>query len=345
MGSEDFHRACDALVQAAIDDNPAFSGLLPQVMGMSQQVSAADLSAALPRIADGLGKAQPSLGGWLSILSGSWVENGAAPEGIGLPLVERATEVFGEADAFARAWSEATGSTPPDMEDDGPSQEIVDILVPQLGEASVSAMLAWFSVPQFALAMTTVLQNSAMVRGSIQDRENRARLAGELVEFHSHMSYVQGLLRVLEGERLLVLDRASKRGWTVQIAGIGDNFQLHVLLGGALLGRPECMPGEPLPPEWVAWFTDQDPEGRPIINSPWNLVDGHGGWIYNEGVPADIPAINGTRVVVLDPPSYTRHFPAGRRFPMMDATLTIEGVHHPEDLASWWPHIGPDHGR
>lgn len=345
MGPEDFHRACDDLVQAAINDNPAFSDLLPQVMGMSQQVGPADLSTALPRIAEGLAKAQPSLGGWLSVLSGSWVENGASPEAIGLPLVERATEVFTEAVVFARAWNDATGSTPPDMQDDAPSQEIVDVLIPKLGEGSVSAMLAWFSIPQFALAMTTVLQKSAMVRGAVQDRERRADLAGELAEYHPHMSYVQGLLRVLESERLLVLDRASKRGWTVLIAGIGDNFQLHVLLGGALLGRPGCMPGEPLPAEWVAWFTDQDPEGRPIINSPWNLVDGHGAWIYNEGVPADIPAINGTRVVVLDPPSYGRSFPAGRRFPMMDATLTIEGVHHPEDLAAWWPHIGADQGK
>ncbi|RFU41144.1 hypothetical protein DZF91_13385 [Actinomadura logoneensis] len=345
MGPEDFHRACADLAQAAINENPAFSDLMPQVMGMSQQVSPADLSAALPLIAEALPKAQPSLGGWLAVLSGSWVESGAAAEPVGLPLVERAGEVFAEAVAFARAWKEATGGTPPDMQDDGPSQEIVDVLVPRLADASVNAMLAWFSVPQFALAMTTVLQTSAMVRGAVPDRERRAEVAGRLVEYHPHMGYVQGVLRVLEGERLLVLDRASKRGWTVQIAGIGDNFQLHVLLGGALLGRPGCMPGEPLPPEWVAWFTDQDPDGRPIVSSPWNLVDGHGAWIYNEGVPADIPALNGTRVVVLDPPSYTRHFPAGRRFPMMDATLTVEGVHHPEDLADWWPHIAPDRGQ
>ncbi|MEV4253455.1 hypothetical protein AB0J52_09820 [Spirillospora sp. NPDC049652] len=345
MGPEDFHRACADLVQAAISDNPAFSDLLPQVMGMSQQVAPADLSAALPRVAEGLAKAQPSIGGWLAVLAGSWVESGAAPEGVGLPLVERATEVFTEALAFARAWKEATGGPPPDMQNDGPSQEIVDVLVPKLRDDSVSAMLAWFSVPQYAMAMTTVLQNSAMVRGAIQDREHRARLADELSEYHSHMAYVRDVLRVLEGERLLVLDRASKRGWTVQIAGIGDNFQLHILLGGALLGRPGCMPGEALPPEWVAWFTDQDPEGRPIVSSPWNLVDGHGAWIYNEGVPADIPALNGTRVVVLDPPSYARSFPAGRRFPMMNGTLTIEGVHHPEDLAAWWPHIAADQGR
>ncbi|MFC4913700.1 hypothetical protein [Actinomadura gamaensis] len=343
--SEDFLRTCDALVQAAITENPAFSDLLPRLMGMAQQVPPAVLSAALPRLADGLAKAQPSMAGWLAVMSGAWVENGASPEPVGLPLVERATQVTTEALAFARAWSEATGDTPPDMEQDAPSQAIVDTIGPKLGDAAVSAMLAWFSLPQFAMGTTTILQNSAMVRGAVPDRERKADIAGEAAEYHPHMSYVRDLLRVLEGERLLVLDRASRQGWTVTIAGVGDNFQLHMLLGGALLGRPGCMPGEPLPPDWIAWFTNQDPPGKVIVTSPWNLVDGHGAWIYNEGVPADIPAINGTRVVVLDPPSYARHFPAGRRFPMMDATLAIEGVHHAEDLAAWWPHIAPDRGQ
>ena len=152
----------------------------------------------------------------------------------------------------------------------------------------------------------------------------------------------QALLRVLDGERILVLDRATRRGWTVAIGGIGDNFQLHMLLAGALIGRPGCMPGTPPPPEIVASFLDADvPPGPPIASSPWNLVDAHGEWIYNEGVPADVPAVNGTRVVVLDPPSYERTFPAGRQFPRMPATLRVDGMHLPDDLAAWWSHIAP----
>jgi hypothetical protein len=70
-------------------------------------------------------------------------------------------------------------------------------------------------------------------------------------------------------------------------------------------------------------------------------VDAHGEWIYNEGVPSDILAVNGTRVVVLDPPSYERSFPAGRRFPLMAGSLHLDGMHLPEDLNGWWPHISP----
>ncbi|GAA4234002.1 hypothetical protein GCM10022254_37810 [Actinomadura meridiana] len=56
-------------------------------------------------------------------------------------------------------------------------------------------------------------------------------------------------------------------------------------------------------------------------------------------MPADIPAVNGTRVVVIDPPSYVRSFPAGRRFPMMPATLRVSAAHGPDTLTGWRPHI------
>jgi hypothetical protein len=102
------------------------------------------------------------------------------------------------------------------------------------------------------------------------------------------------------------------------------------------------MPGTPPAPEIIACFLDAEtPPGRPIITSPWNLVDAAGDSIYNEGVPADIPAVHGTRVIVLDPPSYERSFPAGRRYPLLAGSLDLNGMHLPEDLNGWWPHISP----
>lgn len=336
------HQLVDEIVRAALVEDRSFGDLLPRLMGEAQAASAAAKTAALPRLAEGIAEAPVNLGGWLAVVSGAWIEDGADPDPVGLAVVRRLTDAAAAALAFGNAWTEATGGKPPDMEEEQPSQQVFDTVRPVLGDGTVTAMMSWFALPQFAMASSTVLQASPATRAGLDDRDFRAFVAGKAAEHLPHMDHVQALLRVLDGERILVLDRATRRGWTVAIGGIGDNFQLHMLLAGALIGRPGCMPGTPPPPEIVASFLDADvPPGPPIASSPWNLVDAHGEWIYNEGVPADVPAVNGTRVVVLDPPSYERTFPAGRRFPRMPATLRVDGMHLPDDLAAWWSHIAP----
>ncbi|MBA9001344.1 MULTISPECIES: hypothetical protein [Thermomonospora] len=340
--SEGFPHLIDELVRAAAVEDRAFSDLLPRAMHESQGLSPAELTAVLPRMAEGVAQAPPNLGCWLAIMAGAWVERGASPEPAGLAVVEAATRVAAAAHAFATAWKEATGGDPPDPEESGPSQEIVDTVGPRIDGDPVAAMMAWFATPQFGMSAHTMLATSPLVRGAVSDRERRASAFSLLEQHCPAMGWVAGLLRVLDGERLLVLDRASRRGWTVTISGIGDNFQLHTLLGGALVGRPGGLPGDPADPRWISCFTSDDVEpGTPPVVGWWNLVDAHGAWIWNEGVPADIPALNGTRVVVLDPPAYRRSWSPGRRHPLMTATLTVEGQHTAEDLASWWPHIAP----
>lgn len=331
----------DQIVRAAVVEDQSFSDLLPQLMQASQSASPAEMNAALPRLAEGVAEAPPNLGGWLAVVTGAWIENGADPALAGAAVVERVTDVTAAALAFANAWGEAAGGKPPpDMQEEQPSQEVFDTVAPKLGDGAVTAMMSWFALPRFAMAGCTVLQMAPSVRAGLTDREFRAFAAGQAAQHLGQMDHYQALVRVLDGERLLVLDRASRRGWTVTIGGIGDNFQLHVLLAGALIERPGGLAGERPAPEIVACFLDADvPPGRPIVSSPWNLVDAHGEWIWNEGVPADIPVVNGTRVVVIDPPSYERTFPAGRRFPLMPATLRVDGMHLPEDLTAWWPHI------
>ncbi|QKG24791.1 hypothetical protein [Actinomadura verrucosospora] len=333
-------QVADEIVRAALVEDRSFGDLLPRLMREAQAAPVAAKSAVLPRLAEGIAEAPVNLGGWLAVVSGSWIEEGADPDPVGRALVHRLTETTAAALAFGKAWEEATGGKPPDMEEEQPSQQVFDTVRPVLGDGTVTAMMSWFALPQFAMAGSTVLQMSPATRAGLDDRDFRAFAAGEAARYLPHLEHVQALIRVLDGERILVLDRATRHGWTVTVGGIGDNFQLHVLLGGALIGRPGGMPGTPPAGDIVACFLDAPtPPGPPIASSPWNLVDAHGEWIYNEGVPADIPAVNGTRVVVLDPPSYQRTFPAGRRFPLMPATLHVDGMHLPEDLTGWWPHI------
>ncbi|RFS86121.1 hypothetical protein D0T12_05700 [Actinomadura spongiicola] len=333
----------DQIVWAAVTEDRSFGDLLPQLMEASKTAPPAEMNDAMPRMAEGIAEAPANLAGWLAIISGAWIETGADPVIAGLAVVQRITDVISGALTFANAWEEAAGGKPPpDMHEEKPSQHIFDTITPRLGERAVGAMLAWFALPQFTMAGCTVLQMAPSIRAGLADRDFRALAAGEAAEYLPQMDHFHALLRVLDDERLLVLDRESRKGWTVTIGGIGDNFQLHILLAGALIGRPDGLPGDRPAPEIVACFLDADvPPGPPVISSPWNLVDAHGEWIWNEGVPADIPVVNGTRVIVIDPPSYERSFPAGRRFPLMPATLQVNADHLPENLAGWWQHIAP----
>lgn len=186
----------------------------------------------MPRLAEGLAEAPPNLGGWLAVIGGSWIEHGAEIGPFGDALVERLIMVTAAALAFGNAWQEATGGKPPDMEDDRPSQQAVDTVGPKLQDGAVSAMMSWFALPQFAMSACTVLSRSPRVRSGLTDRDFHVFAAGQAAEHLPQMGFVRDLLRVLDGERLLVLDRRTRQGWTVTIGGIGDNFQLHTLLAG-----------------------------------------------------------------------------------------------------------------
>jgi hypothetical protein len=105
---------------------------------------------------------------------------------------------------------------------------------------------------------------------------------------------------------------------------------------------PVHLPGRPVDPVHVDTFTAGEASPlTPIVTGWWNLLDVNGEWIWNEGVPDDIPLFGDSRVLVLDPPSYERSWSPGRRFPLMPASLTLTATYHPEDLTAWWPTLKP----
>ena len=110
-------------------------------------------------------------------------------------------------------------------------------------------------------------------------------------------------------------------------------FSQYWLLSGALCAAAllspvddTLLPGNPPRPEEVAAATDGPlrPEGG--MNARFHLVDGEGHWIWLEGVPADIPVVDGDRLVVLDPLPEPRTWDAGRQFAQMVPTVRVLGA-------------------
>ena len=117
--------------------------------------------------------------------------------------------------------------------------------------------------------------------------------------------WVLGLARVLDDEPLVAIDHSTGRGFRLTMSGVGDNFQLHTLLADRLIGDPlrGLVPGQrPAPDRVAAATTGQTrPPHNGLTERRFRLFDGTGAYIYPEGRPADIAAVDGVRIVVLHP--------------------------------------------
>jgi hypothetical protein len=184
------------------------------------------------------------------------------------------------------------------------------------------------------------------------------------------------MLQVLD-EELVILAPAFKLGWRVRIAGVADNFQLHALIAGHLIGQvddgkypgavgthdrkePDA-PGVPISPRATATQMNAPCTGRePGFSSslqlwnwtalhkdatlPANPIGVHEHWIWNEGVPADIAPFAGTRVVLLGPSTIQRNWNGGRIFPFMEGSFKLVETMTPETVADWLRRIAAREG-
>lgn len=321
--------ACENAVRAARDGEDV-SGYVRAAIQAVGGAGEAELTTAANLVVDASAEVIPATGGLLAVLAGALAENGADVDGI--PVIERLSGIASGALAFAEVW----GPQAPAAED-GPSPDIYTQTKNLLGDRARIAMQCWYALPQFAMSACTLLSLSPATRAAVADADE---LVDQAAEYCAQLDYVRDLRRVLDGEQLLVLDRVTQQGWSVTIHGVGDNFQLHTLLGSVLIGT--ALHGHPVDPRWTSSFTHGQVEpGTPPVVGWWNLADANGEWIWNEGVPADIPVVGETRVVVLDPPAYERSWSPGRRFPLMPGSLTLDATYDPADLTPWWPVLKP----
>jgi hypothetical protein len=188
---------------------------------------------------------------------------------------------------------------------------------------------AYFMLEKGAMAC---LSRSAELRRSLPQKP---ALVARLRRYQERYGFLGKMLQVLDDEPLVVIHVESERGFRFKMSGIADNFQLHLLLLGALAGDgPDRIAG--VVPSREAIAESEDGEwGDSSVVSKWQLANwsalrhgrdiGHmdykDTWIWNEGVPADIEPFEGTRVVLVGPTSFERSWPANRVFPGMVGRL------------------------
>ncbi|MDP4502878.1 hypothetical protein [Nonomuraea turcica] len=333
----------DDLAQAAEDrDSACFFDVMPRLFAAAEGADRQTLSAALARLSGLFERVPSGIGARLGVLCGALAERGADPAPVAEPLVNGLSDCLELAGTFAAAWRTATGEELPEPVDDDYGW------IPATAERLTGAALtreqaivltdAWTLAHLWAMPVMSILQLSPQVRAALPGRERLIAALGSVLDERADLEFLAGLLRVLDGERLIVLHRESGRGYEVLISGIGDNFQLHTLLAGALSGPAAdgLLEGVRPDPAWVRAAADGPVEpGAEPVRGQFNLVDANGKWIWNEGRPADIPRLDGVRVVVLDPPPYARTWSPGRIYPMMRGDVRLRRILPQEEAAAW----------
>jgi hypothetical protein len=266
---------------------------------------------ALAKLADRVATIPLGPASFLAIGCGALVELGADPQRALTPILARAREALAEATVFAEACQARALSAPePDNLDTDDAQACVEAFGQQVGDRMPEQADAWLAAGDLLRAMTALLSRSASARASARNDQDR-------------------------------------------ISGVADNFQLDVLLAAALIGDPEqgWLPGSPPDPQVVAAAKDGPPgDSSPTATRAFKLVNWHGlrpdgtlaagtddhaHWIWSEGVPADIAALQGRRIVLVAPPAYPAAFDAGRRFPGMVGDLRVVETLAPEEVHAW----------
>ncbi|OKJ74333.1 hypothetical protein AMK32_35610 [Streptomyces sp. CB01883] len=313
--------------------NAAMSGL--------QSARPADCVPAGPRLA-ALLPAFPPTGPrpMLATMAGFCVERGADPAACAEPVLDGTYRDLLDALEFARRWAAVGGAGDELPEAD---EEIIDdALMARLGGEADEALrlaLAWCSVEQWQPPALAVLCRSTEVR-----RQHASALlpaCRDLAALERHdLKCLAYALAILDDEPLVVLHRPTGTGFEVRIGGIGDNFQLHTLLAHVLVGGGH-VPGTPPSAESVRLATDPKPaQGRTgaVATGAFELFAPDGERIWNEGLPDDIPVVEGHRLLVLDEPTYSRSWNADRFFPMLPGTAELTRVLPADEVQTWSTH-------
>jgi hypothetical protein len=371
-------------VQACIDDIRAQRGWVEELNQHGRDIarhfqgaSLAEINEALQRFS-ALFPGVPLVAlGLVALSCGSLVERGGDPAIAGPALLEklrRINETAGDfydrcrglataddallaelresAQANVEGATEKVKPTPAELIDEHVAgdgwQRLASRFGPVLFEEHPSSVLGYMSQEFFRMGLIAHLSRSKALRRAAQARPEllEGTLRCDQIS-GSHRSFLDTMLQVLDDESLFVLHVAQRKGFEARISGIADNFQLHTLLAGAVIGSPAegLVAGEVPSPRAVAECRDAtsgEQGGEPVTGAfnlcNWtalrpdgSLPEGQGQdasshWIWNEGCPAEIVPFEGRRIVLLGTPPYSRHWSAGRQFPGMIGELTVERV-------------------
>ncbi len=360
-------QALSNLADVLLDTNASYDdGMVAasKALASAEGDARIDLSPLNRAIAD----ARHDMAGIAAIVAGSMIEAGAAPDPLFEPVLNRMVQVYRDAVVFTQECRERfiaeTNYEACDVCGADEMEENLDYMAPQIqmlvAEEAPELEQAWVAVDLVSRAAVAVLTRNDEQRRAAAEDEDLVNAADALSRFHGSAYFVWSLLNLLMEEELVVLHPESGVGARFRMSGVADNFQLHSLLINHFIGGGQ-LEGRPLSEGAAAVADGTGPQASDdVVDGVWNLytyeaVDAFGTlpnphelggpfWIWNEGIPADIPEFEGERVVLLGHSAYARSWNSARAFGSMPVEFEVIETFGADEVAEWVQRLS-EHSR
>jgi hypothetical protein len=342
-------QAVQSLIRTARDASATdedFKAAVQAFCDAAGRSSAAEVHEALAQLAELFQVDDLSRAGFLALLCGAYVERGADPLAIAEPLGHRLRSLLeSSADLVAACLARM-----PEAEDEGEDHDphaAFEAAREELAPEMPREHAAWEALGQFWPPAIAVYSLSPKARAAARGLRE---LAAKVSDHHEAGHWLDLMLSVLDDdEPIVAIEPATGLGILGRISGVVENFQLNVLLMDGfpnlgLLARRRV-------PKRVADVAHGlgPQQTDDTVTGAWNLYTWQAiqpgltlpapmdssAWIWNEGRPEDIPVFEGSRVILLGPPSYSRSWRSQRMFSRLPAELECERRLTKDEVQDW----------
>ncbi len=281
-----------------------------------------------------------------ALVCGALVELGCAAEFVAGPLDTRLRAML---ERCARLADACSAQLPAHNDEDEIIDDRFEDVRRELARTMPDENAAWLALENLWQPVLGIYLSSADARAQAQPLR---ALAAAIAPYHEGGYWLKQILSVPDREPLLVLEPATRRGIRAYMTGIADNFQLNVLLmdvfpRSGLLKRRRVSKRVADVARGIGPQQTSD-----TVTCTWNLYTWHAitadmqlpdasdynaraSWIWNEGVPADIPLFENQRVVLLGPAAYERNWQSQRIFDKLPADLEVEQELSAQEVEMW----------
>ncbi len=331
--------ANDLVAHSNDQESEQFNSFAQEFLAIADKCSTRDLSSVLSILSAAIESDNFEHAALTANICGSFIERGASPAEIQKALFE----IVGFALSKCRQHL-AKFLAQADAEFD--LQEAFQDFMEKEFESAPGDAMAWTVVESFYLPTIAVLSFSPEYRKAASHFLEDAL---QISEFSGGAHWIARILQVLDQEPFIAIEPDTAIGIIGTMTGISGNFQLNELLMATFpqkgmfprrrvsklveetaRGNGPQQPGEGVTGHWnLCTWKALDKNGR--------LPDGldAANWIWNEGVPADIPVFDGHRVILLGKASYSRNWASCRDFSKLKADLTIARRLDAKEVDAW----------
>jgi hypothetical protein len=272
-------------------------------------------------------------------------------------FLDRISHTLGLAPEFIRACRTEWAKLPDSDQSEVTDEQIIAAVRSTVRQKMDYHNQAWASLGSMAQSLAVLLAPSAEFRRLAFEHPQLSRRISALEKVTDnrtlgHVRFLNTIIRVLDGAEVVVIHLEQKRGFRVKIGGIANLGQFQALLAGTIIGDPAegLLVGEPLHPRIVAAARDQPADALAQHVIPrFDFIDwqawSHDGRLGPNQLlpptmaPADIPPLNGVRIVLVRSAADKRAFNANRPLLRMRGDLQLVQKLNEKETDEWLDRI------